>query len=612
MSISLDPDRLIEEQRADAKARDDRLAGVKDIMDRYPGPWWDGAPGPGATFDSENASFEYISFAMGQLVWANPRVRVTTRRHRAQAMVAEAIHWATNRWIVDSDYKTVLEDLAVDYCFSWCVSHVAPERRPETYEAEDPLYWPQVSRISQWDFGFDRRAPTWRRARELWHKYRLDKEDLLERARLDRQRPPDQREGWDLAAIRELSTSSHLDIERRRSYKRAFGEIEGPDRGEVELLSFYIPGVRLPNEPGPEDGFNGTIATLGVGVGGAAAFVIPPRPFFGPRWGPYSVSGSYIVPDCPFPLSVLMASAGHIEQATRISQAVDAQVQARKEFILVGAQDRELAATIANAKERHVYFARQIQDLDKLVRQLKMGGTDQHSLAAEDRAIGKRNRAMGMDDVQRGSVTGTGTATEVTLATEAALGRQGHVKGRFQDGRRRELKTIAWYLYHMDDIVFPLGAEAVDALGLDEGDEAWFAGGDYEDGSGTTFDDLQLEIEPYSMERPSETFLRQRGELLSNVLASLPAFAMAQQMGGDVKGLMDAYGDAYGFPQLSRMFPGIDSVDLSAIQPQEAQPRLARDVGIKGLMAGMGQGAVAGGGGSARGPKPQQLAGIGA
>ena len=599
--LSFDPVRMMAEKSAQKRARDERLVGALDLVQRYPGPWWSEPPGPRSPFDSENTSFEYVSFIMSQLVWANPRWRVSTRRPRAQEMVAEAIDHGMNRWTVDGDMKTTLEDLAVDFSFCWGVGHVTPVRRPETYEAEDPRFWPQFSRISPLDFGFDQRCPNWRRARMLWHDYRVDKDDLLEMAKRDAELPRDEREGWLMAPIRELQETSESErtLARASAFARGVHE-DAPDRKQVTLTQIYLPTHRLPNKPGPEDGFNGTIVTLGTSGSGehTAVEVMKPKPFYGPRWGPYTLFGCYIVPDSPFPLSALVASGGHIEQASRLSKAVDAQVEAYKRLLLVGAQDPQLAATIKSGKNDHVYFARQLQNIDALVRSFEMGGTSVSNLNAEARAVNKRNRSLGMDEVQRGNVTGDGTATEVQFAVEASLSRQGYVKGRFQDACRRVGRTVAWYLYHDDRIEFPLGPDAIEAMGLPPESEALFQGGEFFDESGATFDDLGLEIEAYSMERPSEAFLRQRGELLGNVLQMVPALAMLGQAGGDAKGYLDAYGDAYGYPKLSTLFPGIDSVDPSAIQAMQAMPRLGRDAGPTGAQRFIqGTGGVRGGAG---------------
>jgi hypothetical protein len=586
VALSLDAAKVMAEVTSQKKARDKRLEGALDLVQKYPGPWWDGTPGEDAQFDPENAAFELISYQMTQLVWANPRWSATTRRPRAQQMVAESIQYGMNRWTTDSDFKTTIEDLAVDNTFCWGVAHTTLAPMTGNYEAEDAPLWPQVSRVSPWDFGFDHRAPTWRRARMLWHEYSMDLDDLRDIAKRDREQPKSKRAGWDMRAIDKLQPRS--DEAPESKLLRAWGhESEAPTREQVRLVQVYFPGRILPGEPGPDEGFNGAIATYAIGAGGEAndaVLVQRPRAFFGPRWGPYTVIGTYIVPDCAFPLSLLMATAGHIAQSTRLAQAVDQQVAAYKRFGVVSSKSPTLAKIVRDGKNDHIFSAEIAGDVRELVQTFEYGGTTPGNVAAEQRVLERRNRAMGMDDVQRGHVSGDGTATEVQHAVEAALGRQGYQKTRFQDGIRRIGRTVAWYLFHTDEIVFPLGPEAAQALGIDEQEEAWFHGGDWKDGSGTTFDDLALELEPFSMERPSEAGLQRRGAFLAHVAQLAPALPALAQVGADVRGFLDAWGDANGMPHLSALFPNVESVDLSMIQPMQAQPRLARDVGVVGLV----------------------------
>ncbi len=595
--LSLDPDKVLAEVRSQARARDEHLNGVQALLDRYPGEWWArGGVLDAREFDSENASFEYISYVMSQLVWANPRWRVTTRRPRAQQMVAEAMQLFLNRWSTDSSLKTTLEDLAVDYSFGWAVTHVSPQPTPETYEAEDPILFPQLSRISPFDHGLDHRAPASRRSRMQWHRYMIDKEDMVKRAKIDRRKPRSKREGWDLSAIRGLNeTTGHEATLRSKAWAKAMQghQWDEPDREQIEVLEVFFPGLQLPDEPGPEDGFNGTIATYGIGQGSDTGAVVirPPRGFFGPRWGPYNMIGAYIVPDSVFPLSLLAAVGGHLEQSSRLARAIDRQVEAYKRLAIT--DDSILAKLINDGKNDHVYTHPLPNPRDH-VTELETGGTTAPNIVAEQRSLAKRDRAMGFAENQRGTTSGD-TATDVTSANEAALGRQGYVKGRWGAGVTRSVLTTAWYGYYTDEIILPLpidDPQSLTAQGMEPGDEAFFVGGDYEDGSGTTFDDLGLELEPGSMERPSEQMLAGQGQLIENVMAMSPGFPLIAQMGGDVKGILDAYGEAYGYTKLSRLFPGMESVDLASIQPAEAAPRLGRDAGLHGILKSLNRGGM--------------------
>ena len=82
------------------------------------------------------------------------------------------------------------------------------------------------------------------------------------------------------------------------------------------------------------------------------------------------------------------------------------------------------------------------------------------AVGTQQRVIARRDRVMGFSENQRGKTTGD-TATDVTYANEAAQGRQGYVRNRYQDGIRRAGKTVAWYLFHTDETVIPLGLEAI-------------------------------------------------------------------------------------------------------------------------------------------------------
>lgn len=618
MALSRDPEKVLSEVLSQARARDDVLEGAQRLIDDYPGSWYSHKGEIGErTLDTKNAAFEHLSSEMSQLVWSNPRWRVSTRRPRAQELVAEAMHWGMDSWTRDSDLKTTLEDLAVDYEFAWFVGHVTAQPVPESYEPEDPILFPQVSRLSQWDFGQDHLAPTTRRARMQWHRYRIDKEDALERALEDRNKPRDKREGWDVSAIRGLSETSIADSWLRNSRRgEVMGSMEGagydtPDRKQIEVVEVYFPGMLLPGKPGPDDGFNGVIATYGVPSGQDATGAVEirkPRPFFGPRWGPYVVCGCYIVPNRPWPLSHLVACAPANEAARLTTAAVNAQVRAYKRLGITN--DAQLANLI-QSKPNETIHTYQHHNLDQAFREFETGGTTRDNVLAEQRAQMQSDRMMGFSENQRGITTGD-TAREVEYANLGVQAKQGYRRARYQDGVRRIGKTVAWYLYHTDEIVMPLGEEAINALKLEPEEEAWFVGGRHDAGSGMTFDDLGLEIEPLSMERPSEQLLMRHGELLTNIASLAPTFPMLAQVGADVKGFIDAYGESYGYNKLSRLFPGIESVDWSEMQASEVEPRLVRDVGLRGLQKAFGGGGAGGGGGRAPGggggPRPTQSA----
>lgn len=620
--ISLDPEKLMQEILADEKARNEKLYGLEEQVMRYAGPWHSGGPQSDrpADWDPENASFELLSYLVPRLVHGNPRFKVASARGASQRDVAVAIQHALNRWIEDSRFKTTLLDLAVDYGFRWGVAHVTPAPAHGSYEPEDPRLWPQVSRVSPWDFGWDRRAPAYRRSRYTWRRWTIDKEDLLEIAAADEKKPKDEREGWHYSAIEQLPTTSLMEhpfaafgsstgIKRRQSF-------DGPDREELVIYELHIPEIPPEKgDPGPEDGFNGALVTIAGGVGPKgiqherSSEIRPPRQFFGPRWGPHILIGCYTVPDDPFPLSVLCASANHIEQTNRAAVALDRAISNYAKFVIT--DDQELASTMQGSKQDGVYVTSLVGELGKHVVQYEKGGASPPMVAAYQMFRDRMNRILGMDEVQRGAVTGEGTATEVKLAFESSLARFAFVDDKWQDGVTRIGQTLAWYLYHTDEISYSLGEDAADdiieemgperaaMLGIRPGHPVFFQGGMFEEGSGGTFEDLGLALEPYSMARQSEASLRQKGEFMLLFATQIaPQIPILAKLGVDVRRLLDTLGESQGVADLASM---IDLEQAAAagdamLQPERGEPRLTRDLGalpMLGQFAGKGLGGVA-------------------
>jgi hypothetical protein len=575
---------------ASARVRDTRREGIRALLAKFPGSWWNGEPGDGQ-FDPENAGFELVSYLMSQLVWSNPRVNISTRRPVVQQQVAEAMQFGQNRWIMDTDFHTTLEDFVVDYLYGWSVAHCTLVPRPEVHEAEDPPLWPQVSRLSPERCGWDHLCPTPRQARIIWHEWWADKDDMIERAERDRERPADKREGWDLAAIEDMTTSnagmSILGAMLQDPNDNAI------DRKQLRFVSIYLPGHQLDGEPGPAQGFNGTTLVLGCANAGgqapsAGTIVQQPMPMFGPRWGRYIIGGTYPVPDSPHPLSVVLANAGHIEQASRSGAAISAAIESYAKIIVT--TDTQLAEILNNGKHSGIYTTGSLAELTNRITSIEKGGPTQPMLVGDQLIRARRDRALGFDDISRGIVTGDGTATEVQEAQQAAGARVAQIVGGFHTFARRILRTVAYDLYSTDEVVFSAGPEAAEAMGAPEGAEAIFEGGSFEVGSGATFDDLGLEIEPYSMARPTDQVRILRAQFYTTVWPMLGQMlpAMVAQ-GWKPKPALRAIGDAYAIPNLE------DQVDMnmllqSAQSPfpgEDPMPRLLRDIGAAHLQAGL-------------------------
>jgi hypothetical protein len=212
---------------------------------------------------------------------------------------------------------------------------------------------------------------------------------------------------------------------------------------------------------------------------------------------------------------------------------------------------------------------------DKVV-EAEWGGTTQVEQAQNLVMAERVEKMLGMNDAMRGAVTGVGTATENQLAASASSARVGFVQRQFEEATLQLLKTWAWYLHEDDRVIFNLGPEAAKALG-EPGPYIFFGGHPSKERTArikaffkreypeepvpppallkskrSSFDNLELEIELYSMERTNEATQLQR---------AMTAFEIAQAAGQgavamphiDEARLLQIVGDALNMPDLAQV-----------------------------------------------------------
>jgi len=519
------PGELLELIEAAEGVRDDHIANLDDMIERLHGPFWTEEGGDTGDYAPENMYFQYLSLMVPRLVFDNPASRVKSRREGPQQDVAEAIQSGLNRWVRDVTLRKHLEQIAVDNLLAFGVLLVTEEDRPgASYpgKARTPR-WPMVKRVSPRRYFQDHEAMTVEEVRFRGHEWTIDKEDLLRRALKNKQ------EGWNLELIREMSEDSTQD-----SRDAVEGNHSHPPRHQVRAYEIYVPEVQLDDAPGKAAGFNGTLYTLGVdqpvegdgsrGEKGKLGYLRAPRPYYGPPKGPYHIFGSYTVPDSAYPLAALAATDGQIQDLNNHVGAASSSMQAHKRIIAVNS-DAD-AKRVKDTAHDHVVKLDFDHNGKVMAEELEFGGHTQHMNDWIMQSRDRMDRALGIDDALRGNVTGEGTATEHTIANEASSTRIAFIKQKFTDATAGVLEHAAFYMYHSSKIVFPIGAE--DFEGAEPGDELWFEGGNPDPGSGYSFWDLELEIEPYSMERTNEGLNQKRAleshELLLNTMPLMAQF----------------------------------------------------------------------------------------
>jgi hypothetical protein len=575
MSLDVSVSNLAREIEASERFLESRLKSLDDQIGRMHGPFFKGnEPGD---FDPESHEFEIVAQLAPAIVFDNPRVRITTKLPGSQAMVASALQAAVNRQIIDLDLRQPLLLATIDALMRWGVVMTTLESDGERGYMDAIQAVPKrpiVKRISPKRFGWDPQAIDRSECRFYWHKWVLDKDTLLKKA--------DAEQGWNVDVIESLAPGAGTDKLNRPS---GAGETW---REEITGYEIWVPEHTLEGSPGPEQGFHGTLFTLGFGQGGGqdkGAFLREPRAYYGPPWGPYTLIGIYPVPDEMAPLSPTTAVKGIVDMLNAKVKARHEMELSYKNIGLVASKDASMAPVLKKAESGSIEVIN-VDDVSKSYGTLEVGGaTDQIAASIVDERA-RLAKYAGASDAARGTVTGAGTATENAIASEAGEQRIGFVKSQVGVGARQVCRTLAWFDYYTDTIMFPIGmddamkmaaAGSQAALQVGQGEiqatppELWYQGGEHKPGSGYTFNDLELEIEPYSMERTSEALEQARFlALLDFLTVRLPA--LIQQPYIAIEEVVRLAGDIMNVPNLSKI-----------VDPQIA--KLVQGIALQGLMA---------------------------
>ena len=557
-------DHAMEEVQAAIEFRNRHLKHLDEQVERYRGPaYLPNSYNTAEDFAPENTYYEYMSLMIPKLIFDNPRVQVKSRKPGPANDVAQAMRYGLNRWVRDCTLRKKLVELATDMLFTYGIAVVREDfintsggavHTPENDEQEPskPM-WPVVERISQKEFILDPGCSRISDAMFMGHEVRRSRKALLKEAEDFPER------GWDAKAIKQAVAADPVKDRHNTKYT--------PERDEIVFYEVWVPDMELDESPGAVEGFHGTIVTLCAakthqGAEPMGQYLRKARPYYGPRTGPYSMFGVYKVPDSPMPLSPLTAVECQVSELNRHVRSVSNAMLRHKR--LVGVNDSRTAQLIKDTGHDYVTVV-PFEDGRAQVQEFELGGqTEQQALwirTCRERA----DRALGMDEALRGAVSGAGTATEHTIASEAANARIAYIKQAFTDSVTDMLEKVAFYMYHDDRIVFPLGDEVIRELAMPPDAQPYFYGGGHDPAGGYGFEDLELEIEPYSMERSSEGMNQKRAlETHQLLLGSLQA--------------MSAYPDYPWQDHFQKIGNAMNTPDLPELVSPQLLARLAADL----------------------------------
>jgi len=469
-------------------------------------------------------------------------------------MAAMALEHGINRWVRDTNVRSVLQRVAYDTLITYGIVLTTQAPMP----GQDPMsgfkaYWPNCYRITPKRFIIDPVSMSVPEARFMGHMWVRDKEDLMDEADNDR--------SWNKEVIETMQTSQDMEelgFENNR-------DRDVPERNEVVAYDIWIPEIELKESPGPDFGFHGTIYTVAASENNGqrdpnkADFVRDPRPYYGPPTGPYAMFGTYYVPDTPYPLSPIMATMGQVDELNDHVRSASASAANYKRLILVDSKSKKLAQDVKSQPHDYVVPVEGL-DRDRVI-PLELGGITNQQVSYIEMARERLDRNSGIHDAMRGNVTGSATATEVSIAEGSSTVRLAYIKQQFQEAVRSVLTKVGWYMHNDDRVKFPLGVEASKELGMPE---PYFVGGT---DPSSRFSDLELELEAYSMERTTEALQQRRAMEAFQIIANV-ASAMPQMPYVDWGGLLDKMGDALNMPDLSSL---VDSQMLQQMMQQQQQ-----------------------------------------
>jgi hypothetical protein len=475
-----------------------------EAIRRFHGPAHRTIDGPSDT-DFENHAHAWLSNFLPALSSGNPRVRAKTPRGGPAAAFAKATELAVNRNFELTDVKRTIEQLATDWAFKYCVAITTPVPVKGT-RGSDPLYRPQTRRLSLEDYVWDSIAKQHDDRRFEGHRLRRDKDSLLEEAIEHPER------GWNTTAIRALTEDRTREDQRQRARQLV-------KRGEVEFWEIWIAEEVLDEavdvngnayQPSEDEGFVGTIYTVTEQSG---EFLRAPRPFWGPRDGPYTFNGYLYVPDDVVPLAPLVATAPQTEMLNAAMASAIKAIMNYKVGVGVSSQTPDLEKKINQFLDQGVFTVDALDDITKAMAKIEMGGlTPQHLTMLQTLRM-LVEKSSGLTEQMQGQTSSTGTtATEASIAQMGSGNRRGGMTEKFLGGTIRPIAKKEAHYLTMDPrsrTQLPLLAEGmfVDPKTGQPIEMPVLAGGPEH---GSFLDEMDIEIDPVSTRYPSEMLEAER------------------------------------------------------------------------------------------------------
>mgnify|MGYP000913249793 CR=1 FL=1 len=501
MALDVSPQNLWDESESAIRHREAHTNLSASLIKAMAGPRYreDWTPD---TEQHENHAFEWVTNMVPNLVYSNPAVDLKSDEAPPDHPAVEATRTGLNTWIQAVNYAEVLIEIAVDLQFDFGVMLTTLDQVPSpdgsAYQFADtpaatmpqpPALRPMAYRLSPRRFFMDPQATSRRHPRYLGHDSIEDKSNLLDAKKLDGSPK------YDARAIESLAADDGVDD----AIRKAGGTVRNDrvTRNQLVVREIYV----------PETGMIYTLAATGPTGGGdgpTAKFIREPRPYVGPRTGPYTLFGIHLVPDQLYPLSPLAVSHDLVEEINAHAGQASDDAGAAKKLIVVDGDPKSVKELIT-ANNGTVLA---IKGFTGSLAQVDIGGPQKTNIDYIQFLRERLDRITGITDAVQGNITGA-TAEEIHTAQANRNVRIRHAQSRFRASVVEALRIVLFHLWHNPLVRFPVSVTDPDTGEVQIGE---FQGGPGPDGDPLTYEALHVEIEPYTLEAVDQATLQMRME----------------------------------------------------------------------------------------------------
>lgn len=581
--LSTDPKILMEEIEESQKVRNLHLSKTDEMIREYTGSYYNTDRKPDQPAP-ENHAFEWLARVTPEIIYDNPDINVKSRRSGIDPQICMKLQYGMQQWVENVSLWRTMTALWYDMAFAFAVAHntfATIDHYPGSGGAKPTQ--PICRRIKPHRFFIDPQAESVNDARFMGHLWRRDKDDLLNDDAFDRE------------AVSELVADSDLDKDQMPGTNN---RNSGPARKEIIGYEIWIPEESLTDE----EGFHGVIKTLACtqnkdGCITNTKWIREPRPFYGPKSGPYTMFGAYIVPNQIYPLSPLAATHAQVQELNSHATAASRSAASYKELAVYDKADGSNAAALNSAKHGSFVGIGGLKDTP--VQKVGIGGVSKEQYEYIDRLRDRRDRSTGLSESDRGGSTSTKTATEVADRAEQRNSRISLLQRTFADCTEKVLQAAAWYMWNTETMVFPLGEDAAlkinprpqslppvedaEKIAYDHGMDVahvkkqlqWnpeenFAGGETLHGGIIPFEEMLIKINPRSMQRTNRPLEQAANESMASwMMAAMQGVPGAPDI--DWVGMANQYGDSLGQKDFGRFIEPYVQRMREQLAAQEAQ-----------------------------------------